>query len=251
MSNARVSHLHELSARIDAHLHQFMDEETPYYSKYPIVAKEHRKSPAARLGKVAVAGGAVVGGSMAYDSLKKRMPAIKAGAKDAAFTGTRKVAAGMNSVGNKLVPRKRGVGDAIVGGAVEKVGKGLKKGSRRLRKASMRFFEDGAADHEFGSASLRRMGRVGDGVAKKAFKGGTTDSYDKADDLLKRLRMKYSSKTAASGNRRAKSGVNSYDKLVSESSQRRVGAKIGIRAKQEFSALAERLVNLEVKLQSI
>ena len=157
-----------LSARVDEHMQQFAYEEEP-----------KKRNPLLRAG---MAGGAAVGGVVAGDALSKRLPGIKAGAeaykvrakqgaKDAAFKGSRKVASGMNTAGNKLIGRKtrfdklsklsnsdahfrkqgikktaKSLGDIPFVDTGAKVGQRLKKGAKFLRKKSMRFFDQG---HEF------------------------------------------------------------------------------------------------------
>jgi hypothetical protein len=147
MANALF--LQELSARVEEHLHQFMDEEEEYGE--PVKKK---MNPVLRAG---LAGGTVAGGLVAADLLDpKRRKVMKANAKDAAFTGSMRTAKAVNTVGNKVskygkvakMAGERRILDKKAGGVVLKKGgdlaadaaKKLKKGSGLLRKTAMRKF---------------------------------------------------------------------------------------------------------------
>jgi hypothetical protein len=147
MAKPHISMLHELSARVEEQLHQFMDEE-----EYEAPEKKKRNP----LTRAAMAGGAVVGGLAARDLYERNKGALKQGAKDAAFKGMRSTAGVMNKAGNKLekVGRKaskagesRILGMKPGGAALEKTGGlatgaagVLKKKGNLLRKKSMKFF---------------------------------------------------------------------------------------------------------------
>ena len=274
-----------LSARVDEHMQQFAYEEEP-----------KKRNPLLRAG---MAGGTVVGGVVAGDALSKRLPGIKAGAeaykvrakqgaKDAAFKGSRKVASGMNTAGNKLIGRKtrfdklsklsnsdahfrkqgikktaKSLGDIPFVDTGAKVGQRLKKGAKFLRKKSMRFFDQG---HEFAGGYVNTKEGVvkerGAGAHLKRhvgkYMGGALASVPGlaggaiVDVGRRRSNVDYTSREAhAKGSDSWKAAVIPNVRAEKRSKKAAAAAAKKKTAKKELGALAVSLVELEVKLQSL
>jgi len=142
-----------LSARIEAHLHQFepMDGESDYS---PVSREEKKKkSPLLRAGAAgaAVAGGAAIAANKdklksGYQSAKSGAQAAAAGAKESGRTaifrgmrGTAEVMKKGSKVAGKVATKTSWKHQGIRKGAAEVEGK-LAKGAKILKKKSMKFF---------------------------------------------------------------------------------------------------------------
>lgn len=149
--------LRELSARIEGQMHQFISSdlktdagEDAHWDALAAEQREKKKKPI--FGTVSKAVGGAYVGKKLYDGTsvlrsKIKDGSLREGAKDAAFTGMRKTASGMNSVGNAGNRLSKSIGQGNGGDLVKKVGgkigEGsgfLKKSAKNLRKGSMKFF---------------------------------------------------------------------------------------------------------------
>lgn len=134
MAKTSLSKLHELAARVDKQLHYFEDEpDGDEAAGVSMPEMRKKKNPLLRAGMA----GATVAGAATIAANKDK---IKAGAqrgkaavteagKTAAFKGMRATAKGMNTAGNTV--KKYGA---------DTVGDALKKGAKKLKKGSMKFF---------------------------------------------------------------------------------------------------------------